>query len=58
MRTLRNFVFAVGVENSAVPSVLCDELKQVFGGNLVALLLEERREPRFPVHHALVILKY
>lgn len=51
-------VFAVCVENSAVPSVLCDELEQIFGGNLVALLFEERREARFPIHHALVVLKY
>lgn len=52
------FVFAVGVKNSAIPSVLCNELKQVFSGNLIALLLEERREPRFPIHHALVVFKY
>lgn len=51
-------MFVVCGGNSAGPSVLCDELEQVFGGNLVALLLEQRREARFPIHHALVILKY
>lgn len=49
---------SLSVTAESVPPVLCDELDEVFCGNLVALLFEERREATFPVHCALVVLKY
>lgn len=48
----------VRVTKESVPPVLCDEFDEIFCGNLVAFLFEERREATFPVHCALVVLKY
>lgn len=48
----------VSVTEETVPPVLCDEFDEIFCGNLVAFLFEKRREATFPVHGALVVLKY
>lgn len=48
----------VCVTKESVPPVLCDEFDEIFCGNLVAFLFEERREATFPVHCALVVLKH
>jgi len=52
-----NMLF-VSVTKKSVPPVLCDEFDEIFCGNLIAFLFEERREAAIPVHCALVVLKY